>query len=466
MQFIAILKDSIREALDARIFWIIGIIGGILVILGLTMSFEPLPMGKVVIGNLITGLTGAEGRQGPQRGAGIRRGGGNGLFEAFQGIFRQSDAKIVLLEAKAINLTADAVNDGNLPTSEWKLRLELAPEIAKNRGASDSESFLKEHFGKVANTPVVVVKSVKLVSAGGSTKLDQVELEIVPLPGFRRIWPHKWSMFFGGLTILDCSKRPMTPFDALGNQILLLESILVAGIGTWVALLLSVALTSFFIPAMLKKGTVETLLVRPISRWRLLTYKYCGGLLFISFGTTVILGAVWITISFKSGVWSQALLLMIPVIVFYYAFLHSISTLGSVVTRSAVFGLIAACLVWFSLFLLNVARDSIRMMDQVSEVTAGLPNPQGGGTMALEPKIADSTFGKVITGVHRWLPRPAEIDSFVRTKLQEDLLLGREAEKSPFSVEISDWKESAGITLGHTVLALIFACLVFSYRDP
>ena len=145
MQFIAILKDSIREALDARIFWIIGIIGGILVLLGLTMSFEPLPMGKVVIGNLITGLTGAEGRQGPQRGA-IRRGGGNGLFEAFQGIFRQSDAKIVLLEAKAINLTADVVNDGNLPTSEWKLRLELAPEIAKNRGASDSELFLKEHL--------------------------------------------------------------------------------------------------------------------------------------------------------------------------------------------------------------------------------------------------------------------------------------------------------------------------------
>ncbi len=459
MQFIAILKDSVREALDARIFWIIGIVAGILVLLGLTMSFEPLPMGKVVIGSLITGLTSNENKQGPRRAVLGPRSGGGGLFDAFQGIFRQSNAKINLLEA-------EPVNGLNLPSAEWKLRLELPREIAKKQGAVDSATFLRDNFGRIANTPVVAIKSVKLVSGSGSAQSDLFDLEIVPLDGFLRIWPHKWSMFFGGLTILDCSTRPMTSFDVLGNQILLLESILVAGIGTWVALMLSVALTSFFIPAMLKKGTVETLLVRPISRWRLLTYKYCGGLLFIGFGTTVILGAVWVTVSFKAGVWSQALLWMIPVIVFYYAFLHSISTLGSVVTRSAVFGLIAACLVWFSLFLLNVAKESILMMDQVAPIVAGIPNPQRSGTVEPGPKIADSTFGKVIMGTHRWLPRPSEIDSFVRSKLQEDLLLGREVEKSPFSPEILDWKESAGITLGHTILALLLACLVFSYRDP
>ncbi len=460
MQFLAILKDSVREALDARIFWIIGIIAGILVLLGLTMSFEPLPKGKLVINHLINGLIPPPSRNGPPVGGLVHRSGGPGqLFNAFQGIFRQSNPKVVLLDAEPIQ-------GENAPTSDWRLRLEIPPDIAKNQGALDSVSFLKDHFGKFVNTPVVSVKSVKLLFAGGATKPDLVELEFAPLTGFLRLWPHKWSMFFGGLTILDCSNRPMTSLDALGNQILLLESILVAGIGTWVALLLSVALTSFFIPAMLKKGTVETLLVRPISRWRLLTYKYCGGLLFIGFGTSLILGAVWITISFKSGVWSQSLLLMIPVIVFYYAFLHSISTLGSVVTRSAVFGLIAACLVWFSLFLLNVARESIRVMDQVAPIVAGIPNPQREGPLPPVSKIADSTVGTVIIGTHRWLPRPAEIDGFVRAKLQEDLLLGREVEKSPLTSEISDWKESAGITLGHTVLALLLACLVFSYRDP
>jgi ABC-type transport system involved in multi-copper enzyme maturation permease subunit len=458
MQFIAILKDSIREALDARIFWIIGVVGGILVLLGLTMRFEPLPKGKAVIGNLVNSLNpGSEGngRGGPGRGRPM----GNNLFGAFQGLFRQGDSKIVLLDAVPLS-------GGDLPTSEWKVTLEMDPQIAKSKGAKDSVAFLEGNFGKIANTPVVSVRNVKVVKTGVEGKPDTLEMEIVPEAGFSRLWPTKFSLFFGGLVIADCSERRATPFDALGQQILILESILVAGIGTWVALLLSVSLTSFFIPAMLRKGTIETLLVRPIARWRLLAYKYFGGLLFIGFGASAILGAVWLTISFQSGIWSQALLLMVPVIVFYYAFLHAVSTLGSVITRSAVFGLIAACLVWFSLFLLNVGRESIKAMDQVAEITAAIPNPEVTGPREPPVKISESTTGKVIFFFHRWLPRPAEIDSFVRTKLQEDLLLGREAERNPLSGGTTDWKESALVTLVHTILAMAIACLVFTLRDP
>lgn len=458
MQFIAILKDSIREALDARIFWIIGLVGGILVLLGLTMRFEPLPKGKAVIGNLVNSLNpGPEGngRGGPGRGRPM----GNNLFGAFQGIFRQGDSKIVLVDAVP-------VSGGDLPTSDWKITLEMDPQIAKAKGAPDSPSFLMDNFGKIANTPVVSVRDAKIVKKGAEGKPETIELEIVPGTGFSRLWPTKFSLFFGGLVIADCSERRVTPFDALGQQILIMEDILVAGIGTWVALLLSVSLTSFFIPAMLRKGTIETLLVRPITRWRLLAYKYFGGLLFIGFGASTILGAVWITISFQSGIWSQALLLMVPVIVFYYAFLHAVSTLGSVITRSAVFGLIAACLVWFSLFLLNVGRESIRAMDQVTELTAAIPNPEALSPKQPVVKPSETTAGKVIIFLHRWFPRPAEIDSFVRTKLQQDLLLGREAERNPLVGGAYDWKESALVTLVHTILALALACLVFTLRDP
>ena len=38
-------------------------------------------------------------------------------------------------------------------------------------------------------------------------------------------------------------------------------------IGAWVALLTGVIITSFFVPNMLRKGTVDLLLVKPIQRW-------------------------------------------------------------------------------------------------------------------------------------------------------------------------------------------------------
>ena len=104
-------------------------------------------------------------------------------------------------------------------------------------------------------------------------------------PVGERYWPHDFSLFFGALPIF----RDGVP---LGAQLYALETILVNQLGAWVAILVSVVITAFFIPNMLRKGTVDFLLVKPIRRPTLLLYKYVGGLTFIFLNTALAVGGV------------------------------------------------------------------------------------------------------------------------------------------------------------------------------
>src|SRR5262249_48644963 len=120
--------------------------------------------------------------------------------------------------------------------------------------------------------------------------------------------------------------------------------------GAWLGLLVSVALTAFFIPNMLQKGTLEPLLVKPIRRWQLLVYKYLGGLTFIFVTTTVVVVGVWLALGLRSGIWAPGFLLIILVLTFFFAVLYAVSTLFGVLTRNAIVALLMTCLFWGALW--------------------------------------------------------------------------------------------------------------------
>ena len=89
-----------------------------------------------------------------------------------------------------------------------------------------------------------------------------------------RGWPHTIKIFFGAVTIA----RDEAP---LGMTLWVIEDQIINGLGGAVALLISIIITAFFIPNMLRKGSVDLLISKPIGRSQLLIYKYIGGLTFI-----------------------------------------------------------------------------------------------------------------------------------------------------------------------------------------
>src|SRR5262249_599050 len=125
-------------------------------------------------------------------------------------------------------------------------------------------------------------------------------------------------------------------------------------IGSLVTLLTAVIITAFFVPNMLRKGTVDLLLVKPVSRWALLVYKYIGGRTFLLLSPTVAVPGMWVAPGLRSGVWANSFLLMIFVYTFFFAILYAVSALFAVLTRSAVVAILMTCGVWFVLFLVGL----------------------------------------------------------------------------------------------------------------
>src|SRR5262249_46089523 len=100
----------------------------------------------------------------------------------------------------------------------------------------------------------------------------------------------------------------------------------------------------FFIPNMLRKGTVDLLLVKPIHRSSLLLYKYVGGLTFIFLNTVLAITGVWLALGLRSGFWSPGFLLVILVITFFFAILYAVSTLFGVLTQSPITAIVVTVL--------------------------------------------------------------------------------------------------------------------------
>ena len=95
-------------------------------------------------------------------------------------------------------------------------------------------------------------------------------------------------------------------------------------------------LTAFFVPNMLRKGTVDMLLVKPIHRTTLLLYKYVGGLTFVFLNALVAVGGVYVVIGLRTGVCGRRTAGAHPGITFYFAVFYSVSVLFGVLTRSPI----------------------------------------------------------------------------------------------------------------------------------
>ena len=189
-------------------------------------------------------------------------------------------------------------------------------------------------------------------------------------------------MFFGALPI--GGEETALP---LFLWIFILEAAIVAGVGAWITILTGVVLTSFFVPNMLRKGTVDMLVVKPIHRVTLLVYKYIGGLTFIFLNTVLAIGGVWLALGLRSGQWPTGFLVMILVITFFFAILYSVSTLAGVLTRSPVVAIAMTCVAWLVLFLVGLgynhfeqARQSdeefVRLQQKQEKELGGVPLPQ------------------------------------------------------------------------------------------
>jgi ABC-type transport system involved in multi-copper enzyme maturation permease subunit len=424
MKFLAILKDSFREAIDSKVLYVMMALSFLVVIAAGSISFRPLP-GDKSIPAMVTHFR--VDRHDPmakrEKGWILHNGAASDVRQVddvaqpfwgeyrftFRGAWFPSDADV--------EPTGDAVRQN--------------PELLEPIATAD----VKKRFEQSD----LEVLSVEPTPEGRNGNALSFEVHVRGT-GSRRSWMHSTSYFFGSLD--DPDPR------GVGFIMFSIEDTLVNGLGAWFAILISTVITAFFIPNMLHKGTIDLLLAKPIGRARLLLYKYIGGLTFMFVNSSVAVGGVWFILSVRSGLWSPGFLLSILVLTFFFAILYSVSTLVGVLTRSAVLSILASCLMWF---LFVVVGKTYFVFHAMPEAVAKVPD----------------FVHKAVNGAHAVTPRTSDLDYLMMKILTQSLLSEAEIQRVPglrMMPEFS-WAESLGVSGAFIAVMLTLACWRFSVRD-
>lgn len=478
MKFIAILKDSLREAIDAKVFYVMVGLSLLLIALASTATFKPKAGGDAIAKMAVVPLAfdmtdldpGAFQPGGPDEVDFEESGDGKGRRRGPAGMMRRFRGQWEVKEVKPLN------NAEDLPGSSFRAVLQpggaALPFFAARPKPEEKVAEIKQRFGQWDDVKVVEILDV--VHEKGQYLVDFKVTDVG-----RRLWPHDFSLFFGALPIAAFS-------GPVGFQLFGLETA-INGFGSWIAILVSIVITAFFIPNMLRKGTVDMLIVKPMHRSTLLLYKYVGGLLFILINTTIAVGGVWLALSLRSGVWAPGFLINIPVITFFFAILYSVSTLFGVLTRSPIVAILMTLGVWVVLFLVGVTvtvfdqleaaqRSPVRRhASQLAAVAVTMPadTPLAAACVLaaqldrLQPMEKTAyTFAKVARAVHFVLPRTTDLGTLTSSVMQRDLMmLPRTMRAAATSNREMTWGESLTVSGVFIGLMLGVSCWWFATKD-
>jgi ABC-type transport system involved in multi-copper enzyme maturation permease subunit len=441
MKYLAILRDSLREAIDTKVFYVMMTLSGILVLLAASLSFRQLTVEDDLA--QLTGTVNWAVGLSPQ----------SGLPRLSYEDFRQTndaaepwkgDYAFTFVMEFPDEARAKQVRGGFLHSQLQDLKRDLLQRPL---------DYLDDL--KVTEVPSSDPKQIRFAVTSHGTSIDNF-----------RAWKYEPSLFFGGL--------PMSIFRApLGGIVYLIEDYLVNGVGAWIAILVGIVITAFFIPNMLRKGTLDLLLVKPMYRSTLLIFKYIGGLSFMFLNTAFAVGGIWLVLGLRSGIWATGFLLTILVITFCFAVLYSVSALMGVLTRSPIVSILVTVFVWAMLFVLGVFHSYLDATKKPSEVMAKL-HLQESADRADKDAPPPPAFVKpypdwvyaTVDMLHYVLPRTRDLTNLNSHLIIKGVLLDdnprlKELEKEPPFT----WAESLTVSGIFTAVMLGLACWRFGTRD-
>jgi ABC-type transport system involved in multi-copper enzyme maturation permease subunit len=433
MKFLAILKDSFREAVDSKVFYAMIGLSLLLILLVGSVSFKPLSAEEA-----LPSVVNSQGFR---------------IVYRDRGRSLEAVPRFVAYEVRDIQKTNDA---GEPQLGDYRFKLFVRevgkePEFPKlvyewsqeDRLSSEEKApdvsdqmtaeFFKAQFSQSGNVEVESVKRVEPNTFEIQTKGGTAV----------RGWQHEPRLFFGALPLAFLR-------TSLGHSVYVVEDYLVNGIGAWVGILIGIVISAFFIPNMLRKGTVDLLIVKPIPRSLLLLYKYIGGLIFIFLNAVFAVGGMWLVLGMRTGLWSPHVLLIIFVLTFFFAVLYCISTLMSTLTGSPIVAILVTCVLWFGFWIVGKTYQAFEQFEKIPSMKKNLP---------------DWSF-TTVNAIHFITPRTADLDVLSTQLISRANLTDGEIKQSKLDiVESVSWGESLAVSGVFVVLMLGLSCWRFARKD-
>lgn len=202
----------------------------------------------------------------------------------------------------------------------------------------------------------------------------------------------------------------------------------------FLAVLLALVTSCSVFPELMKEGSIETIISKPVSRWKVFLVKYAGVLGFMAFPLTLFCLVVFLAMGLRVGVWKFEIFYAVPLLTFVFGIVFSFATLVGVWTRSTLFALLASLLLWGVCFLVH-ATESIVYNAGILPAKAGMTVDfsTGESDYSNEEQEVSSSLLSFYNGLRKatWiLPKPRKSTLLLERLLVFDEELGDLAGKS------------------------------------
>ncbi len=484
-KFLAMLKDSYKEAVDGWIFTVMLVLSGVVSLFVLSISYRPISVEQAI----------------PKMLPEMRNIGNPQPFQMVSPDRGASPKLLVYQYSAKVDEVAAKPRGGDIWKDEVSFRLKIESsggggiEVGADKQPKkiDFNAFFRDSFTeavriwavpagaeKPAFTDELAIEFLKHQLVG-ATRLDVTDVRKIGEREYRvtangasspLAWPHKPSLFFGTV--------PLSIFEMpLGDQIHLVENTFVNGIGAWFVLMAGVIVTAGFVPNMLRKGAIDLLLTKPLARSTILLYKYIGGLIFVFVLALAAYGGIWIAIGLRTGVWAPGLLYCVLGVTFYFAILYACSTLVGVLTRNALVGIVVTVLFWFVVWIIGTVHNTLTVLDNL-EVQGAPPRAakkadakktEKPKNEADEDEVPDGppkpprTLVKVFEVLNAVTPRTKDLDTLTSNLISRELLSEGEQRREGLKLRSIDWGEVLGVAGAYIAVFLGLALLRFVTRS-
>lgn len=156
------------------------------------------------------------------------------------------------------------------------------------------------------------------------------------------------SMAFGSITVPVSHSRE--------DSVRMLELMLVAALADTAGVLLALLWTAGFLPTFLEPQSATVLLAKPAPRWSILLGKYLGVVLFVALSAFVFVGATWLALGVRTGVWYAGYWVAVPLLVVNFGVFYAVSAFLAVWTRSTVASAFGTLLFWLLCWVINFSH--------------------------------------------------------------------------------------------------------------
>lgn len=208
-------------------------------------------------------------------------------------------------------------------------------------------------------------KGVEQVNIPNRNALESAYENFVTLQGDNAVY-FSWGPFriIDSPLSFSAKQRNKVVSEAI-NQIL---AVLMGMVGIFVSILV----TASFIPRTFEPGEITLLLSKPVSRSFLFLTKFLGGCAFTLLNATFLMVGIWLIAGLRHGIWNHNLLWCIPVYVFIFSIYYCVSAGAGAIWQNAIISVVAVIIFWMGILGVGLIKGTVDQLviepDRISEI--------------------------------------------------------------------------------------------------